>query len=100
MKNKNNDIVKGYKGIMDLDLSFYNKEQQKVAVDQHYKDIYEYKKYQNELEPRLRYENTIEKVREIHYKDRLATIKRNNEEEEEKLKRIVEIEKYFKTLQL
>jgi len=55
-------IINGYKGVMDLDLSLVPKEYIKVTIDQHYKDIIEYKKYQNTLKPQHRYENTIERI--------------------------------------
>ena len=55
-------IIKGYKGVMDLDLSLVPKEYIKVAIEQHYKDIFEYKKYQRTLKPQHRYENTVERI--------------------------------------
>ena len=56
-------IVKGYKGVIDLDLSLVPKIYRKSAIEQHNKDIEEYKKYQLSLKPENRYENTIEKIR-------------------------------------
>ena len=56
------DIVKGYKGVIDLDLSLVPKSYIKFAIAQHYKDIEEYKKYQRTLKPEHRYENTIERI--------------------------------------
>ena len=50
------DIIKGYKGVIDLDLSLVPKIYIKEAVAQHYKDIDEYKKYQRTLKPEHRYE--------------------------------------------
>ena len=55
-------IIKGYKGVMDLDLSLVPKMYEKEAVEQHYKDINEYKKYQKSLKPQHRYENTVERI--------------------------------------
>lgn len=55
-------IIKGYKGIIDLDLSLVPKIYIKAAIEQHYKDIEEYKKYQLTLKPENRYENTIERI--------------------------------------
>ena len=55
-------IIKGYKGVMDLDLSLVPKMYEKEAVEQHYKDIKEYKKYQKTLKPQHRYENTVERI--------------------------------------
>jgi len=45
-------------------------------IDQHYKDIDNYKTEQNVLEPRLRYENTIERVRSTFEKSQEITLKR------------------------
>lgn len=56
------DIIKGYKGVIDLDLSLVPKIYIKDAIAQHYKDIEEYKKYQLTLKHEHRYENTIERI--------------------------------------
>tara|TARA_Y100001970_G_scaffold288183_1_gene414813 strand:- start:1129 stop:1416 length:288 start_codon:yes stop_codon:yes gene_type:complete len=63
MVKEKKEIIKGYKGIMDLDLSLVEEIYKKSAVEQHYKDIEEYKKYQALLKPEHRYENTIERIR-------------------------------------
>ena len=55
-------IVKGYKGVMDLDLSNIHPVFHKSLIEQHKKDIEKYKLYQQTLEPELRYENAIELV--------------------------------------
>ena len=55
----NPNIIKGYKGIMDLDLSTIPPSFHKETVAQHIKDIQEYKMDQLSRPERLRYENTI-----------------------------------------
>ena len=60
------EIIPGYKGIMDLDLSNINEVYKKDIVNQHYKDIEQYKKEQSELPEHLRYENTIERIQRQH----------------------------------
>ena len=55
-------IVKGYKGVMDLDLTNIPLVFHKSLIEQHKKDIEKYKLYQQTLEPELRYENAIELV--------------------------------------
>ena len=55
-------IVKGYKGVMDLDLTNIPLVFHKSLIEQHEKDIEKYKLYQQTLEPELRYENAIELV--------------------------------------
>jgi hypothetical protein len=83
MSTNKMDIVAGYKGIMELDLTDVREELKKELVAQHQKDIYEYK-----LEPRLRYENTIERVQRIHRKDELFQKKRVEQRNDQQLERI------------
>ena len=56
-----NNVIKGYKGIMDLDLTKIDPIHHKSLIKQHKKDIINYKRYQENLPEELRYENTIEK---------------------------------------
>ena len=65
-------IIDGYKGIMDLDLSLVPEKFIKITIDQHLEDIKEYIKYQSQLEPHLRYENTIMRTEIIHKMDKYA----------------------------
>ena len=74
--NKKDMIVEGYKGIMDLDLSLVPEKFIKIAVDQHLEDIKEYKKYQSQLKPHLRYENTVARNELQLKKDKQAQQKR------------------------
>jgi len=80
------DIVEGYKGIMDLDLTDVDPKYKKIMAAQHLKDIDNYKGEQAQLKPHLRYENTIGKVQKIHEKDAYHLHKRTIESEEEKRK--------------
>ena len=82
------DIVEGYKGIMDLDLTNVREDLKKELAKQHQKDIDEYKGEQNKLEPRLRYENTIDRVQQIHRRDELAQKKRKEEDDAQQLERM------------
>ena len=79
------DIVKGYKGIMDLDLTLVPNELKKQMIDQHYKDIDVYNIEQSLLEPRLRYENTIERIEMTHKKTQSLILKRLNLQEEKRV---------------
>jgi len=88
MNTNKMDIVEGYKGIMDLDLTNVREDLKKELVKQHQKDIDEYKGEQNKLESRLRYENTIERVQQIHHKDKLAQKKRKEEDDAQQLERM------------
>jgi hypothetical protein len=82
------DIVAGYKGIMDLDLTNVREDLKKELAKQHQKDIDEYKEEQLKLEPRLRYENTIGRVQQMHRKDELFQKKRMEQQNEQELARI------------
>lgn len=76
--NKNKDILKGYKGIIDLDLTNIPNQFKKNVINIHLNDIKEYKIYQNSLPPKLRYENTILKAYMVQKRDREALAKRSN----------------------
>tara|TARA_B100000161_G_scaffold248047_1_gene204668 strand:+ start:31 stop:267 length:237 start_codon:yes stop_codon:yes gene_type:complete len=65
-------IIKGYKGIMDLDLTKVDSKYHKILVEQHMKDIDLYKIEQAKLPPEKRYENTIEKAKnKLEYENRI-----------------------------
>jgi hypothetical protein len=89
MKNNNGnpkiDIVKGYNGIMDLDLTHIPEELKKSMIVQHYKDIDNYKVEQTLLVPRLRYENTIERIQTTHEKSQAVILKRLKLQEEKRI---------------
>ena len=78
------NIVKGHKGVMDLDLDLVPKEFWKEAIKQHNRDIKEYNIEQDKLPERLRYENTILRIKKLHEIDKKASEKR----EDDKLKEI------------
>jgi len=77
----NKNIIKGYRGVIDLDLSLVHKDHIVSTVKQHYKDIEDYKKYQKSLKPEHRYENTIERIKKQHNKERALYIKKLEEDE-------------------
>ena len=60
MKPKN--IIPGYNGIMDLDITHMEQKHTKQATEQHYNDIKKYKAEQELLKPEHRYENTIIRI--------------------------------------
>ena len=84
--DKMDNLVKGSKGIMDLDLELVPKAFHKEALKQHYKDIEEYDMYQLNLPEKLRYENTILRINQQHKRDREADLKRAKIAYEEKNK--------------
>jgi len=73
MSTNKMDIVEGYKGIMDLDLTNVREDLKKELVKQHQKDIDEYK---------------TEQVQQIHRKDKLAQKKRKEEDDAQQLERM------------
>ena len=97
---KNDKIIKGYNGIMDLDLTNIDPKLHKIMVVQHYKDIEDYKLEQSKLKPEQRYENTIGKAyQKMEYENRmlnkrLLKIKDNQEELDRK-----NYEKYLLSLE-
>jgi len=62
---------------MDLDLSLVPEKFIKITIDQHLEDIKEYTKYQSQLKPHLRYENTIMRVEKVDKMDKYALKQRN-----------------------
>ena len=54
--------IDGYKGIMDLDLTNIHPVYHDIIIKQHKQDILLYKQYQKQLDPSMRYENTIGKI--------------------------------------
>ncbi len=59
---KNEGIIPGYHGIMDLDVRNIEPRYVKDAIKEHYKDIKIYKTEQAKLKPEHRYENTILRI--------------------------------------
>ena len=82
------NIVKGYKGVMDLDLDLVPKEYWKEAIKQHNQDIKDYNMEQDKLPERLRYENTILRIKKLHEMDTKASEKREDDKLKEKEKRM------------
>lgn len=69
---KKQEIVPGYKGIMDLDLTNIQEEYRKNAIERHLKEIKEYKIEQKKRPQHLRYENTVEKIKkQIDLEDKI-----------------------------
>ena len=82
----NDNIVKGYKGIMDLDLNLVPKAFHREATEQHLKDINEYRLEQAKLPVKMRYDNTVVRAEKLHKIDSLYNQKRNKEEYDKKTK--------------
>jgi hypothetical protein len=98
MHNYKNNIVPGYKGIMDLDLSSISDHLKEDTINQHLNDIKNYRKEQSDLPERLRYENTIMYVNEVHRKDQLALQQRITEAQEKQRKDDADREAYYKRI--
>lgn len=82
-----NNIIPGYKGIMDLDLTNVDPQLHKIMIDQHYKDIDTYKIEQSKLKPSQRYENTIERIHKMHkYENDMLILRKENKKKEQDMK--------------
>jgi hypothetical protein len=74
--SKSKKIIKGYHGIMDLDLTDVESCNHKILIEQHYKDIEIYKIEQATLKPRLRYENSVGLAfKKIEYDNKMKALK-------------------------
>lgn len=72
-------IIKGYNGIMDLDLTNVPVKLHKELIKQHHKDIKDYKLEQAKLPEKSRYENTVLIAQQKLEKSRLADSNRYRE---------------------
>ena len=88
MNKTNKGIIKGYKGIMDLDLSLVPDKFIKIAIDQHEKDIKEYALYQSSLKPQFQYENTVERIQKQEEYSLEKQRQRNFREDEARYKKM------------
>jgi hypothetical protein len=80
------DIIEGYKGIMELDLTDIPESLKKLTVEQHTKDIDRYKAEQYKLKPHLRYENTVERIQKAHKMSLMYQEKRTDIKLQEQLR--------------
>ena len=88
------NVIKGYKGIMDLNLTNIDPTYHKSLIKQHKKDILNYKTYQENLPEELRYENTIGKIvkdREYFFEKKELELQQKKLEEDNKFRQIIEI---------
>ena len=96
-------IVKGYKGVIDLDLTNVHPMEHSLLIKKHKQDIENYKQYQQQLPEYLRYENSIGKVIENQKYYNLIKKKKDDEkkaEENEHYKHIITVNNnYIKYLQ-
>lgn len=87
---KNEGIIPGYHGIMDLDVRNMDPRYIKQAIEQHENDIKIYNAEQAKLKPENRYENTILRInkqreyinmKETEYHDRIKneSLERNKQ---------------------
>ena len=83
----NKNIIAGYNGIMPLDLTNVDKKLHKVLIDQHKKDIEEYKLEQEKLPHHLKYENCVQKIYKQIEKEDYHRKKRIQKQQEDKYKK-------------
>lgn len=83
MKEKQN-IIPGYNGIMDLDLTNIDEKFHNELINLHYNEIKVYKKEQKALKPKLRYENCVEKVLQQLEREKKIIEEKTKERERER----------------
>ena len=88
--------IDGYKGIMELDLTNIHPLYHDIIIKQHKQDILLYKQYQKQLDPCMRYENTIGKIlKDKKYYENLNNMKIELKKKEENEKFKLLLEKYY-----
>ena len=80
------NIIEGYKGIMELDLNLIEPKYRKETAKQHAKEIDTYKSEQYKLKPQLRYENTVGRIDKLHQLESSILAKQANLKLEEQMK--------------
>ena len=72
-------IIKGYKGIMDLDLTNVDSKYHKELIEQHKKDIDQYMLDEEKLPLSKRYENTVGKAyQKLEYENYMRKLRQKN----------------------
>ena len=80
-------IISGYNGVIDLDLTNVPEKDHQEMIEQHQKDIKEYKLDQASRPKHLRYENVVPKIMKMLENDAKEIRKRKEMEEEEWFKK-------------
>lgn len=89
-------IIKGHKGIIDLDLTNVPEIYHSLLIKQHENDIANYEMNQQKLPVEMRYENTIGKVLEKKdFYDKLRDKKVNELKQEEEIKFMNMIQRHY-----
>lgn len=99
MKEPISYIIKGYNGIMDLDLTHIPSQFHTEMIHQHRADIKEYKKEQRERPNRLRYENTVSRTNDIWDKYYKCLRKREDKKEIQWMERYKDKQRYISVLE-
>ena len=90
--NQSPKIIKGYNGIMDLDLTNIPHCFHKSMIQQHHEEIELYKKEQALLKPELRYENNVGMAfKKIEYDNKMRSLKLYKKKD--KTQDIIDLEK-------
>uniref|UniRef100_A0A6C0F9N9 Uncharacterized protein n=1 Tax=viral metagenome TaxID=1070528 RepID=A0A6C0F9N9_9ZZZZ len=84
-----NNIINGYNGIIPLDLTNIDKKYHKNIIEEHKKNIEDYKLEQEKLPYHLKYENCIQKV----YKQLEKEEYHKNQRIQKKIKQQEEVDK-------
>ena len=89
------NIIAGYKGIMELDLNLIEPKYRKETVNQHRKEIDAYRGDQYKLKPHLRYENTVGRIEKLHQLESSILAKQANLKLEKQMKYDKQSEKFL-----
>ena len=89
------NIIEGYKGIMELDLNLIEPKYRKETVNQHRKEIDAYRGDQYKLKPHLRYENTVGRIEKLHQLESSILAKQANLKLEKQMKYDKQSEKFL-----
>ncbi len=88
--------IDGYKGIMELDLTNIHPVYHDIIIKQHKQDILLYKQYQKQLDPNMKYENTIGRIlKDKKFYENIINMKAELKKKEENERFQLLLEKYY-----
>lgn len=88
--------IDGYKGIMELDLTNIHPVYHDIIIKQHKQDILLYKQYQKQLDPSMKYENTIGKIlKDKKFYENIINMKAELKKKEDNERFQLLLEKYY-----
>lgn len=89
------NIIPGYNGIMDLDLTNIDPKFHHEIINLHFQEIEEYKKEQLQRPKHIRYENCVKRILDQLNRDREIIKKRENNKKNKQLEEYNKRVEYF-----